>query len=98
MGTHAGEVCIFSISSNGGLFKAAVPISNNGVQNLRISGSSLFVSSGDGKFKKLHGSDTRWGLESEVQLEGRLTSIAIDASGREILVGSNFGKIYRLIA
>ena len=31
IGTHAGEVCVFSISNNGGVFKAAIPISNNGV-------------------------------------------------------------------
>lgn len=31
VGTHAGEMCIFSITSQGGVFKAAVPISNNGV-------------------------------------------------------------------
>ena len=48
--------------------------------------------------KKLVGSDTRWSLETEVQLEGRLTSLAVEASGRELLVGSNFGKIYRLIS
>jgi len=59
-------MCIFSISSNGAIFKAAIPISNNGVQNLRISGNIIYVVNGDGKVKKLIGNDTRWNLESEV--------------------------------
>ena len=33
---------------------------------MRISGRSLFVVNGDGKVKKLVGSDSRWALESEV--------------------------------
>ena len=71
-------VCIFSISSQGGIFKAAIPVSNNGVLNLKLYGKNLFISSGDGKVKKLTGSDTRWSLEREVALEGRIGSLAID--------------------
>jgi hypothetical protein len=55
VGTTAGEICIFSISNGGGIFKAAIPVSNNGVLNMRMSGRSLFVGNGDGKVKKLVG-------------------------------------------
>jgi WD40 repeat protein len=31
-------------------------------------------------------------------LEGRLTSIAVDPTGREFMVGSNSGKVFRLMS
>lgn len=39
----------------------------------------MYVVSGDGKVKKLVGSDTKWSLDTEILLEGRLSSIAIDS-------------------
>ncbi|CAD8212252.1 unnamed protein product [Paramecium pentaurelia] len=97
VGTHAGEICIFSISSQqGGIFKATIPISNNGVLSINIFGKNLFVGSGDGKVKKLTGSDTRWNLERELCLEGRMNSITIDPNGNELLAGTSNGRIYRI--
>lgn len=61
-----------------------------------MSGRSLFVGSGDGKVKKLTGSDTRWNIEREICLEGRMNSLSIEPSGNELLVGSSTGRIYRL--
>lgn len=78
------------------MFKAALPLSNNGVLNLKINGKSLFIVSGDGKIKKLTGSDTRWNLERELCLEGRINSLTIDPTGNEMLAGSSTGRIYRL--
>lgn len=66
--------------------------------NLKLYGKNLFISSGDGKVKKLTGSDTRWSLEREISLEGRIGSLTIDRSGRELLVGTSAGKIFRLIS
>lgn len=97
VGTHAGEICIFSISSQqGGVFKATIPISNNGVWSLSIFGKNLFVGAGDGKIKKLSGSDTRWTLDREICLEGKINSLATDPSGNELLAGSTNGRLYRI--
>jgi cilia- and flagella-associated protein 52 len=56
VGTSAGEVCIYQIVNE--VFKAALPISNNGVLSLAmcVHDNVLFVGSGDGKLKKLRGS------------------------------------------
>lgn len=42
------------------------------------------------------GSDTRWNLEREICLEGRMTSLTVDPTGNEMLVGSSAGRIYRV--
>lgn len=46
-------MCIYSIATM--VFKAAVPVSNNGVMSLALGGDTLFIGSGDGKLKKLRG-------------------------------------------
>lgn len=69
-GTTAGEVCIFNIPNC--IFKAAIPVCNNGVLSLTMQDQFIFVGSGDGRFKKLRGAETKWSLESEIQLEGAL--------------------------
>lgn len=58
------------------LFKAAIPVSNNGVLSLALCGDVLFVGSGDGKLKRLKGFETKWALEMEVPLNGSITSIS----------------------
>jgi len=64
--------------------------------SINIFGKNLFVGSGDGKVKKLTGSDTRWNLERELCLEGRMNSITIDPNGNELLAGTSNGRIYRI--
>ena len=78
MGTTAGEVCIYSIANM--LFKAAIPVSNNGVLSLALCGDVLFVGSGDGKLKRLKGFETKWALEMEVPLNGSITSISASSN------------------
>jgi len=51
LGTSGGEVCIFSIYSQ--IYRATMPISNNGLLSICLQGDSIFVGSGDGKVKKL---------------------------------------------
>jgi len=62
------------------LFKAAIPVSNNGVLSLALCGDVLFVGSGDGKLKRLKGSETKWALEMEVPLNGSITSISASSN------------------
>lgn len=62
------------------LFKAAIPVSNNGVLSLALCGDVLFVGSGDGKLKRLKGFETKWALEMEVPLNGAITSISASSN------------------
>jgi len=78
VGTTAGEVCIYSIANM--LFKAAIPVSNNGVLSLALCDDVLFVGSGDGKLKRLKGFETKWALEMEVPLNGAITSISASSN------------------
>lgn len=56
----------------------------------------MYVGSGDGKIKKLGGSDTRWNLERELCLDGKMNSITVDPTGNELLAGTSNGRIYRI--
>jgi cilia- and flagella-associated protein 52 len=53
-----------------------IKVSNNGVLSLALNDDTLFVGSGDGRLKKLKGRETKWSIESEVQLNGSVTSIS----------------------
>jgi hypothetical protein len=63
LGTTGGEVCVFSISSR--IYRAAMPLSSNGIMALAIVGDNIYVGGGDGKVKKLNTSSGRWTLTHE---------------------------------
>jgi WD40 repeat protein len=46
--------------------------------------------------KYLSGSGTRFSQTSEIQLEGRITSLSISPNGSELLAGTSAGNIYRV--
>ncbi|KRW99659.1 WD40-repeat-containing domain [Pseudocohnilembus persalinus] len=94
-GTTAGELCIYNIPNQ--VFKAAIPISTNGVLSLTLINDTLIVGSGDGKIKKLQGQETKWSVEAEVQLDGALNGQSLSPDGSEVLVSSSNSKIYRVL-
>eukprot|EP00744_Colponema_vietnamica_P009814 GILI01013927.1.p1 GENE.GILI01013927.1~~GILI01013927.1.p1 ORF type:complete len:623 (+),score=120.64 GILI01013927.1:91-1959(+) len=95
-GSTGGDFSVFSISS--AIYRASVPVSSNGLLSLCMGPDCLYAGAGDGKLKKLSGRDTRWSLEAETQLEGKVVSISLSVDGRELLVGTSAGKIYRLLS
>mmetsp|Transcript_22821 Transcript_22821/g.19831 ORF Transcript_22821/g.19831 Transcript_22821/m.19831 type:complete len:119 (-) Transcript_22821:1149-1505(-) len=52
-GTTGGEVCVFNLPNQ--IFKAALPVSSNGVYSVLLQNDAIFVGSGDGRIKKLRG-------------------------------------------
>ena len=56
-GSASGELCIFSINNR--VFRAALPIANNGIVSMVTDQKFLYVGSGDGRIKKLEGYDTQ---------------------------------------
>ena len=56
-GTNSGEVVIFSLKNR--VFRASIPLSSNGILCLMEMNGVLFASSGDGKIKKMVGSDNK---------------------------------------
>lgn len=63
LGTTTGELLVFSIDFR--VLKAIIPISNQGLLSLASTPDGLVVGSGDGKIKKLVGSEVRWTLQTE---------------------------------
>jgi len=95
VGTTGGEVCIFNIPNK--IFKAALPVSTNGVYSIELYKDALYVGAGDGRIKKFIGEGTKYVLDKEVILEGRIVSLALNYDVTDMLVGSSTGKIYRSI-
>uniref|UniRef100_A0A7S2UWQ1 Anaphase-promoting complex subunit 4 WD40 domain-containing protein n=1 Tax=Fibrocapsa japonica TaxID=94617 RepID=A0A7S2UWQ1_9STRA len=93
-GTAVGDLAVFRTSTR--VYRASVPVSSGGLTALTTVGSSLLCGAGDGTVKKLVGSDTQWQLQAEVQLDGRVTSIAPRASRQEVVVGTSRGSVYRV--
>lgn len=56
-GSDSGELCILSINNR--VFRAALPIANNGIVSMVTDQKFLYVGSGDGRIKKLEGYDTQ---------------------------------------
>lgn len=63
MGTTTGDLLVFSIQNK--MLKAIVPVSNQGLLSICYLNGALIMGSGDGKIKKLVGSDVKWVLEVE---------------------------------
>jgi hypothetical protein len=72
-GTSVGEMMVFN--SDNLVYRAALPISTNGVLSVCTCGPHVYVGSGDGKVKKLQGNDQYWSVVDETQLSGRVTSL-----------------------
>lgn len=62
-------------------------ISSNGVTAVCLCSGALFAGSGNGKIKKLQGSDTSWNVVGECDVEGRVVSLSPSASQAELIVG-----------
>ena len=94
IGTSGGEICIYNIQSR--VFKALLHVSVNGIWAIIWFNGVVFVGSGDGKVKKLVGQETKWVLDREVLLKGRVTTLSADPFHNEILAGTSTGNIYRI--
>ena len=64
LGTTSGEICIFNI--DGKIYKATMPIGNNGVTCLANTPEAIFIGGGDAKLKRIFVSeDGKWNLTHE---------------------------------
>ena len=72
-------------------------ISNNGVHSLALRGQLLVIGSGDGRLKKLIGSDTKFQLEKEILLDGVIQQASLSPDLKEIIVSSSVSKLFRVL-
>jgi WD40 repeat protein len=94
-GTSGGEICIFSISSR--IYRATMPLSSNGLLSLAMLDNYIFVGGGDGKVKKVSIEGGKWNMTHEAQLDSKVVSIALSNDTKELIVGTNGGKLYRML-
>ncbi len=96
IGTMAGEFCVFNNASK--VYRANIPVSSNGVLSLCSRSGYIFAGAGDGSIKKYYGKDLSWVLDGEVVIQGRVISLSLRSDGRELIAGTDGGKIYRINA
>ena len=94
-GTTAGEICVFSISQK--LYRASMPLTQNGIICGCGHGESIFIGGGDGKVKKVAMTGGQWTLTHEAQLDSRVMSINLSNDKNEIICGTVGGKLYRVL-
>jgi cilia- and flagella-associated protein 52 len=58
----------------------------------------LYCGGGDGKLKKLVGKATKYNLDKEVLLDGRIVGLSMSNDGKELLSGTSAGKIFKSLA
>ena len=78
----------------GGLSAIAVAPARPGDRD----GPAVFCGGGDGLVRRLAGYDMRWRLEASAQVEGGVCSLSFADGGNELLVGTDSGRTYRLLA
>jgi len=91
--TVQGDFSVFNIPNM--IYRSSVPVSSNGAMTLCLSRHSLYAGSGDGKLKKLQGSDLEWEEIAETSLAGKVMAITATGDEKE-LVGTSAGKMYRV--
>ena len=74
-----------------------MPLSSNGLMSLALVDDFLYVGGGDGKVKKLSISGGKWVMTHEAQLDSKVVSISPSSDKKELIVGTNGGKLYRML-
>lgn len=74
-----------------------MPLSSNGLMSLALVDDFLYVGGGDGKVKKLSIGGGKWVMTHEAQLDTKVVSIACSSDKKELIVGTNGGKLYRML-
>jgi hypothetical protein len=74
-----------------------MPLSSNGLLAMAMLDNYIFVGGGDGKVKKVSIAGGKWNMTHEAQLDSKVVAIAISSDSKELIVGTNGGKLYRML-
>ena len=74
-----------------------MPLTSNGIICGAVDSDFLYVGGGDGKVKKVALAGGQWTLTHEAQLDSRVMSVNLSNDGQELIVGTEGGKIYRVL-
>lgn len=104
LGTTGGELSLFSLDNL--IYKSSFNVINNGVTSLLIldnpQESFLIIGGGDGRVKKMvrqgdSSHNAKHILTHEIQLTGKIYSLALLADGQEAICSTSLGYIYRIL-
>lgn len=74
-----------------------MPLSSNGLLSIAIIDDNLFIGGGDGKVKKINIAGGKWNMTHEAQLDSKVMSISVSTDRKELIVGTNGGKLFRML-
>ncbi|CAD7928444.1 unnamed protein product [Amoebophrya sp. A120] len=95
-GTAAGDLCVFNLTNK--VFRCSLPIVNGGVTGMTmLDETTIILTGGDGKVKRVKGSDTHWDMTVENILEAPCVSVTLSADAKEVLVSTKNGKLWRCL-
>lgn len=100
VGTAGGEICLFSIDKH--IYKGSFNAIKNGLNHIIINNdSSIIISGGDGKIKKLSlntdNNDFKYVLNYEIELNFYINSLSLSADKNEVIAATSNGEIYRIL-
>lgn len=97
VGTTGGEICMFNIEKH--LFKGSFNAINNGLNNILVfNDSSLIISGGDGKIKKLLYENEKYILSYEIDLLHNVNSLSLSGDRKEVIASTSSGSIFRIMS
>eukprot|EP01001_Neometanema_parovale_P009820 NODE_605_length_2257_cov_149.870197_g575_i0.p1 GENE.NODE_605_length_2257_cov_149.870197_g575_i0~~NODE_605_length_2257_cov_149.870197_g575_i0.p1 ORF type:complete len:662 (-),score=116.64 NODE_605_length_2257_cov_149.870197_g575_i0:169-2154(-) len=95
-GTSSGECVVYNLQT--GLYRTAIPTCPNVLSCIAIAADIVIIGGADGSLKSIIGQEKQWRDHKSVRLVGGITNMALSADKEEILVGTNSGMIYRVLA
>eukprot|EP00164_Ancoracysta_twista_P004891 GFYU01006652.1.p1 GENE.GFYU01006652.1~~GFYU01006652.1.p1 ORF type:complete len:670 (-),score=143.64 GFYU01006652.1:102-1976(-) len=93
-GTKEGEFVIFNVENR--VFRHNFHVSHNGMTALAYDGKYVYAGHGDGKLKKLEGTDKYWTILDEIDVNGHIVSMSMAPNKQEMIVGTASGRVYRI--
>eukprot|EP01065_Artemidia_motanka_P037707 TRINITY_DN4655_c0_g3_i1.p1 TRINITY_DN4655_c0_g3~~TRINITY_DN4655_c0_g3_i1.p1 ORF type:complete len:730 (+),score=150.92 TRINITY_DN4655_c0_g3_i1:66-2192(+) len=101
-GTASGDIVVYGTRQ--ALYRTSFTVSSAGALSVCASanchtpgGCVVFVGAGDGRLRKMVGTDREWVLQQEVQLKGGITSLTCGADGVELIAATSAGLMYRVL-
>ncbi|CEM05742.1 unnamed protein product [Vitrella brassicaformis CCMP3155] len=94
-GTTAGDLLIFNMDTS--VFRAAIPVTANGVQAMCGQDGRVVLGGGDGSVKICEGRDAQWEEVKAMGVSGCVSGLALSPDGQEVVCGTTNGRLFRVM-
>lgn len=95
-GTRGGEICAFDVTNK--IFKASIQVGKSSLRSIYLvpGQGRIYCGFSNGHLKILTGKFDKWVINQEMQLEGEVTSLDMDAQKQNLLIGTTSSNVYIL--